>query len=182
MGRVFPCSIGRGGIVPARDKREGDGATPDGVHRFVGMLYRPDRLSAAELPDWALPFGPSDLWSDDSRDPDYNLMVRAPHDFSHENLRRADPMYDLILITDWNWPQSVPGRGSAIFVHSWRRPHARTAGCVASARTFGLQVSTIDNVDFVPVRITQVRAVVANAIARAMTRCAFVAATVRDAS
>ena len=31
MGRVFPCSVGRGGIVPARDKREGDGATPAGV-------------------------------------------------------------------------------------------------------------------------------------------------------
>jgi L,D-peptidoglycan transpeptidase YkuD (ErfK/YbiS/YcfS/YnhG family) len=44
-------------------------------------------------------------------------------------------MYDLILITDWNWPQSVPGRGSAIFVHAWRRPHARTEGCVAFART-----------------------------------------------
>ena len=24
MGRTFPCSLGRGGIVPARAKREGD--------------------------------------------------------------------------------------------------------------------------------------------------------------
>jgi L,D-peptidoglycan transpeptidase YkuD (ErfK/YbiS/YcfS/YnhG family) len=134
MGRTFPCSIGRGGIVPARAKREGDGATPAGMHRFVGMLYRPDRLSRAELPNWALPFGPSDLWSDDSRDPDYNLMVRAPHPWSHERLSRPDPMYDLILLTDWNWPHADPGHGSAIFVHTWRRPRRATAGCVAFAR------------------------------------------------
>ena len=131
FGRRFACTVGRGGTVRADAKREGDGATPEGTHRIVGMLFRPDRIAAAALPDWALPYGPPDLWSDDPRDADYNLMVRAPHGFGHERLRRADPQYDLILITDWNWPQSVPGRGSAIFVHAWRRPLARTAGCVA---------------------------------------------------
>lgn len=84
--------------------------------------------------DWALPIGPVDLWSDDPKDQDYNMMVRAPHGFSHERLRRADPMYDLVLLTDWNWPYAVPGRGSAIFIHSWRRPLAPTAGCVGFAR------------------------------------------------
>ncbi len=130
-GRRFACTIGRGGVVAAEHKREGDGGTPTGTHRIVGMLYRPDRM--ARPTDWALPIGPSDLWSDDVRDPDYNLMVRAPHGFSHEHLRRADPQYDLVLITDWNWPYSVPGRGSAIFIHRWRRPCAPTAGCVALA-------------------------------------------------
>ena len=129
LGRRLACTIGRGGI--ATRKREGDGATPAGVHRIVGMLYRPDRM--ARPTDWAVPIGPQDLWSDAVRDPDYNLMVRAPHGFSHETLRRADPMYDLILITDWNWPYAVPGRGSAIFLHRWRRPGAPTAGCIALA-------------------------------------------------
>lgn len=132
MGRRFACTLGRGGVIAPAAKREGDGATPAGTHRIVGMLYRPDRL--ARPADWALPIGPSDLWSDDPRDEDYNLMVRAPHGFSHERLRRADPMYDLILITDWNWPHADPGRGSAIFVHQWRRPGAPTAGCVALSR------------------------------------------------
>ena len=131
QGRRFACTIGRGGVVAAERKREGDGGTPTGTHRIVGMLYRPDRM--ARPTEWALPIGPSDLWSDDVRDPDYNLMVRAPHGFSHEHLRRADPQYDLVLITDWNWPYSVPGRGSAIFIHRWRRPCAPTAGCVALA-------------------------------------------------
>lgn len=132
QGRHLPCVIGRGGIVPRGAKREGDGATPAGIHRIVGLLYRPDRLPRPT--GWALPIRPLDLWSDDPRDPAYNHPVRAPHGFSHECLRRADPMYDLILTTDWNWPDARPGCGSAIFLHQWRRPGARTAGCVAFAR------------------------------------------------
>ena len=130
MGRRFSCTIGRGGV--RGDKREGDGATPVGTHRFIGMLYRPDRMTRPA--DWALPIGPLDGWSDDPKDDDYNIMIRLPHAFSHEKLRRPDPIYDLILLTDWNWPDARAGRGSAIFVHQWRRPHARTAGCIAFAR------------------------------------------------
>jgi len=129
MGRRFPCAIGRGGITA--DKREGDGATPAGTHRIVGLLWRPDRL--ARPADWAVPIRPGDLWSDDPRDEDYNLMVRAPHRWSHEALRRADPLYDLVLVTDWNWPRAERGRGSAIFVHAWRNARHPTEGCVAFA-------------------------------------------------
>jgi L,D-peptidoglycan transpeptidase YkuD (ErfK/YbiS/YcfS/YnhG family) len=126
-GRILPCTIGRGGVTG--DKREGDGVTPRGVHRIVGMLYRPDRM--ARPADWAVPIRPGDLWSDDPADEDYNLMVRAPHAYSHEALRRPDPLYDLVLLTDWNWPRAERGRGSAIFIHAWRRPGYPTAGCVA---------------------------------------------------
>ena len=126
LGRVFPCSIGRGGITT--DKREGDGATPAGVHRLVGMLYRPDRM--ARPADWALPIRPGDCWSDDPTDEDYNQMVRAPYAPRHERLWRADPLYDLVILTDWNWPYAVPGRGSAIFIHRWRRPGYPTEGCI----------------------------------------------------
>lgn len=129
MGRRFACTIGRGGVTGK--KREGDGCTPRGVHGLIGMLYRPDRIARPAA--WAVPIGPSDLWSDDPRDADYNLMVRAPHPHSHERLRRPDPLYDLVILTDWNWPRAERGRGSAIFVHAWRRPGAPTAGCVALA-------------------------------------------------
>lgn len=126
-GRFWPCTIGKGGI--RRDKREGDGATPVGTHRIVGMLYRPDRM--ARPASWAEPIRKDDLWSDDSGCADYNHLVRAPYAGSHENLRRADRLYDLILLTDWNWPKAQPGRGSAIFLHRWRRPGFATEGCVA---------------------------------------------------
>jgi len=108
MGRVFPCSIGRGGLTET--KHEGDGATPKGTHGLVGMLYRPDRMPKPA--DWAVPIGPPDLWSDDPKDEDYNLMVRAPHAFSHERLRRADPLYDLVILTNWNWP--LPKKAPAL--------------------------------------------------------------------
>ncbi|PYG30550.1 L,D-transpeptidase family protein [Pelagimonas varians] len=125
-GRMWPCTIGRGGV--RADKREGDGATPVGSHRIVGLLYRPDRM--ARPAPWALPIRPGDLWSDDAKDAGYNQLVRVPYAPSHENLRRADPLYDLILLTDWNWPNAEPGRGSAIFLHRWRRPGFPTEGCV----------------------------------------------------
>ena len=136
-GQVWPCTIGRGG-VSAR-KREGDGATPTGVHRIVGMLYRPDRMARPR--DWALPIRPGDLWSDDPGHEDYNLMVRAPYGHSHERLRRADPLYDLVILTDWNWPYAVKGHGSAIFLHQQRRPGYPTEGCVAFRRDHLLAIA-----------------------------------------
>ena len=128
--RTIPCSIGLGGLT--QHKREGDGSTPVGTHRIVGMLYRPDRM--ARPADWAVPIKPFDLWSDDVCDIDYNMMVRAPHHYSHEILRRSDPMYDLVILTNWNWPYPKKGAGSAIFVHEWLRPNAPTAGCIGLSR------------------------------------------------
>lgn len=129
-GRIYPCSIGKGGISTA--KREGDGATPAGIHRIAMTLYRPDRITRPA--PWARPIRTGDLWSDDMRDPAYNQWVRAPYTASHEALRRADPLYDLVLVTDWNWPEAVPGRGSCIFIHQWRRPGYPTEGCIALRR------------------------------------------------
>ena len=119
----------RGGITA--QKREGDGATPSGTHRLVGLLWRPDRLKRPT--DWAIAIRPGELWSDDPGDEDYNLMVRRPYAHSHERLRRADPLYDQVMITDWNWPIATRGAGSAIFVHNWRKPRHPTEGCVAFA-------------------------------------------------
>jgi len=130
QGRAIACSVGRAGVVKGEAKREGDGATPGGIHRMTGCLYRADRM-ARPVP-WAAPIGPGDLWSDDPSDSAYNRPVRAPHGFSHERLWRADRLYDLVLTTDWN-AAGVPGRGSAIFLHRWRRPGFPTAGCVAMA-------------------------------------------------
>ena len=129
-GRVYPCSSGRGGV--RADKREGDAATPAGLHHVAALYYRPDRL-AAPAP-WAIPILPGDLWCDDPDHPAYNHHVRVPFTASHEALRRPDPLYDLVLATDWNWPDARQGRGSAIFIHQWRRPGYPTAGCIALAR------------------------------------------------
>lgn len=130
MGRRFPCAIGKGGV--RLSKREGDGATPAGVHHIVGMLYRPDRLAAPQV--WAEPILPQDRWSDDSAASDYNQLVRAPYGHGCEILRRADPLYDVVFITDYNYPNAEAGKGSAIFLHQWRRPRFPTEGCIAFRR------------------------------------------------
>lgn len=129
-GRQMPVSIGRSGLTD--DKREGDGATPRGTLEIVGMLFRPDRV--ARPADWAQPIGPRDLWSDDVGDAAYNQAVRAPYSGSHEALKRPDPLYDLILLTNWNWPEATKGAGSAIFLHTWRKPRHPTEGCLALSR------------------------------------------------
>ena len=129
QGNYVPCTFGRGGV--RLTKPEGDGATPVGTHGIVGLLYRPDRM--APPTDWAVPIRPGDLWCDDPAHEDYNLMVRAPFSASHERLRRADPLYDLVILTDWNWPRAEYRAGSAIFIHRWRRPHYPTEGCIALA-------------------------------------------------
>lgn len=140
MGRFLPCAVGRGGIGAKR--AEGDGITPVGIHRIERILVRKDRETGVGYP-WfsrslsvvtSRAIGPADGWSDDPADPDYNRHVRRPHRFSHEALRRADPMYDLVVVLDWNRRPPVAGLGSAIFLHVWRKPRHPTAGCVAFAR------------------------------------------------
>lgn len=132
LGRTFPVSHGRSGI--SAHKREGDGATPAGTHRIIGTLYRPDRIAALDVPPWAAPIGLQDRWCDAPDHPAYNHMVHEPFGKTDERLRRADPLYDIILLTDWNWPNAIPYRGSAIFLHGWRRPCYPTAGCLAFRR------------------------------------------------
>ncbi|MEM8729418.1 MAG: L,D-transpeptidase family protein [Pseudomonadota bacterium] len=137
-GRLFPCSIGWGGVT--RTKREGDGATPTGAHRLIAMTYRADRMVCpTRSKTSALPARPTrldDIWSDDIADARYNSGLRSStYPYSHERLWRSDPLYDLVIMTDWNWPDAVPGHGSAIFLHQWRSPGYPTAGCVAFSRS-----------------------------------------------
>jgi L,D-peptidoglycan transpeptidase YkuD (ErfK/YbiS/YcfS/YnhG family) len=132
MGRRFPCSIGRGGIV--RDKREADLGTPEGTWRLLWLYWRADRLAcpATVLPAMAL--GPRQGWSETPEDPVYNRPIRHPHPFPADRMARGDGVYDICAVTDQNRDPVVPGGGSAIFVHLWRRPRWPTAGCVAFRR------------------------------------------------
>lgn len=131
-GRMFPCAVGRGGI--GRKRREGDGVTPVGRHKIEAVLWRADRPRVRRPAMPAAAIGPRDGWSDDPADPAYNQPVRRPHRHGHEALRRADRQYDLVAVLDWNRHPVRAGRGSAIFLHVWRRPRHPTAGCIAFRR------------------------------------------------
>ena len=131
--RSWRCAIGKGGTRPARDKSEGDGATPTGVFPLRRVLYRPDRLAAPEtgLPVKAIT--PDDGWCDAPADPNYNRPVKLPYAASHERLWRDDGIYDVIVVLGHNDDPPVPGMGSAIFLHVARPDYGPTEGCVALA-------------------------------------------------
>ncbi|HEY1124225.1 MAG TPA: L,D-transpeptidase family protein [Sphingobium sp.] len=135
-GLFCPCVIGKGGTLPAADKREGDGATPLGDWPVRGVLLRPGRV---DVPDGlAIPWRwirDADGWCDDPADPAYNRPVQLPRATSHERLAREDEAYDVIVVLGHNDAPPVPGMGSAIFFHQWvigpnDAPKA-TEGCVA---------------------------------------------------
>ena len=125
------CALGRTGI--GQRKREGDGATPAGSFRLVAVLYRADRV---RRPRTALPvtaIDPDSGWSDDPADRAYNQPVRLPYAASHERLWRADRLYDVVVVLDYNLSPAIPDAGSAIFLHIARENFAPTDGCVAIA-------------------------------------------------
>ena len=131
-GRRFPCAHGRGGIAWA--KREGDLITPAGQWRLLWLYYRADRGTQPRTSLPARPLGPQQGWAETPEDPDYNRPIRHPHPWSADRMARGDPLYDLCAVTDHNHDPVIPGAGSAIFVHLWRRPRWPTAGCIAFHR------------------------------------------------
>ena len=61
-------------------------------------------------------------------------MVTYSNTYRRKKLRVPTPTYDLILLTDWNWPQAIKGRGSAFFIHQWSAKKAPTNGSIAMSR------------------------------------------------
>src|SRR5579859_1914058 len=132
-GRDRRCALGRAGVRPAADKREGDGATPAGLWPLRNVLWRADRLSApwSRLPARAIE--PDDGWCDAPLDPAYNRPVRLPYPASAERIWREDGVYDLVVVLGYNDAPVVRGAGSAIFMHVARADYAATEGCIALA-------------------------------------------------
>ena len=128
--RIIPVSFGKGGV--SKRPKEHEPTTPTGEHTIIGMLYRPDRLKKPR--NWAIPILIDSWWSNDERDPDYNFMVSYSNKYSRKKLRIPTPSYDLILLTDWNWPQAIKGRGSAFFIHQWSAKKMPTDRSVAMSR------------------------------------------------
>jgi L,D-peptidoglycan transpeptidase YkuD (ErfK/YbiS/YcfS/YnhG family) len=131
-GGAAAAACGRGGV--RLDKREGDGATPEGRFPLLHSYYRADRIAAppTQLPISAL--RPNDGWVDDPADPRYNRLVSLPHSAHHEEMWRTDALYDLLVLIGYNTDPPLPGRGSAIFLHVAGPDLAPTEGCIAVAR------------------------------------------------
>jgi L,D-peptidoglycan transpeptidase YkuD (ErfK/YbiS/YcfS/YnhG family) len=131
-GGAVRAACGKGGV--RADKREGDGASPAGRFPLVSVFYRPDRVSP---PQTGLPIAALTAemgWVDDPADLNYNRLVALPYAASHEELWRADEIYDLIVVIGYNNAPVVAGAGSAIFLHVARPDYSPTSGCIAVAK------------------------------------------------
>lgn len=153
-GRSYPCALGRGGVLPANRKREGDDASPAGLYPLPGIYYRADRLDLPKMNSktalTAREIGPDLGWCDDPACDSYNSAVNLPHPGSAESLWRAagdgEGLYDLLVVTGHNKNPAVPGLGSAIFLHVARDDFTPTRGCVAIAREALLEILPALNV------------------------------------
>ncbi|MEM7169125.1 MAG: L,D-transpeptidase family protein [Pseudomonadota bacterium] len=133
--RQWRCAIGRGGIT--NSKREGDGATPVGNWPLRKILFRPDKISGPSSATTDLSWETihqDDGWCDDPSHACYNEAVKLPFVASHEELWRADDLYDIVGVLGYNDRPPIPGAGSAIFLHVASPDYGPTEGCVALAK------------------------------------------------
>ncbi|RLQ89605.1 L,D-transpeptidase family protein [Notoacmeibacter ruber] len=127
----FRCALGRSGIVSR--KREGDGGTPLGSHAILWGYRRADRRWRQSGPLPLRPITVDDAWCDAPGHPAYNRPVRLPFSASHEQMQRADRLYDCCIVLDYNFNTRIRQAGSAIFLHLAKPGYPPTQGCVALA-------------------------------------------------
>jgi L,D-peptidoglycan transpeptidase YkuD (ErfK/YbiS/YcfS/YnhG family) len=130
---AIPCVLGRSGLL--RRKREGDGATPIGAFLLSNGLWRAER---SPRPLWTRPLRPISRafgWCDDPTDANYNRPIRLPFRSSCETLQRADRLYDILIVLDYNIAPRRRSAGSGIFLHVATNDFAPTQGCVAVKAT-----------------------------------------------
>lgn len=125
----------------ARTKREGDGRAPAGVfHLGAAWGYAPDIRRSPNL--LYTQVTSRDLWCEDPKSPYYNRYRRIDHEPRTAEERAAqmvqgDHAHSLKLFIAHNaYPDIVPGAGSSIFFHIWRRGGAAaTAGCTTMSES-----------------------------------------------
>lgn len=132
VGDPVPAVLGVNGIT--LDKQEGDGKSPAGTFllgRAFGSEQAPSGLR--------MPYTRTtryDFWVDDPESADYNRWVTTfedPHRYWRSFEKLAIPAYRYAVVIDYNIQPTVPGRGSAIFLHVWSGPDGHTVGCTAIA-------------------------------------------------
>lgn len=128
-----PGFVGRNGLCPDEEHMEGCGQTPMGRYTFNRAF------GIADDPGCAIPYQKADddtYWSGDMRDGmKYNEMVDIKDypDLDKENSEHIvdyQYQYQYCLNISFN-EDGTPGRGSAIFLHSFGPENPYTGGCVA---------------------------------------------------
>ncbi|MGZ8830661.1 MAG: L,D-transpeptidase family protein [Thermoanaerobaculia bacterium] len=131
VGAEVPVVVGRKGVAPDGEKREGDGRSPGGAYSLgtaFGFAGSADfRVSYRQLRS-------TTECVDDSASHYYNQIVDRDEvpavDWSSSEKMRAVDQYRWGIVVNYNTPPA-PQRGSCIFLHIWSGPSSTTAGCTA---------------------------------------------------
>ena len=124
----FQCCIGKNGLT--KFKKEGDFKTPKGTFKIEHLYYRKDRIKKPLTKLKCIEIKKDMGWCNDVKNKKYNKLIKINDNCSHEKLIRRDKKYDLLIPIKYNFDNSIPGKGSCIFLHLTKN-YKPTAGCIA---------------------------------------------------
>ena len=124
----FKCCIGKNGLK--KQKIEGDNSTPKGIFTIGTFYYRKDRVIKHFTNLKTKIIKPNIGWCNDSKNKSYNREIKIQKKVRYEKLFRQDYKYDYLIVINYNIKRTLPGKGSAIFIHLTKNYHP-TAGCIA---------------------------------------------------
>jgi L,D-peptidoglycan transpeptidase YkuD (ErfK/YbiS/YcfS/YnhG family) len=123
----WTANVGRNGVAPTGEKREGDGRTPSGTYGF-DFMFGVNPNPGVKFPFRAIT-GTNIVWDDDPSSPNYNRWIDTNTESAGPS---PEPMYVSAYgsgaVIAYNTART-PGLGSAIFLHV--SSGGSTAGCVA---------------------------------------------------
>lgn len=135
----WPARVGYSGMTPADERVQGDGTTPAGTFG-VTMAFGLKADPGTDLRYWRVR-SRDQWWVGDRRSRWYNeprwgrdggFARTTSGRYASERLIAFPTQYAYAAVVDFNRPDPVPGRGSAIFLHVSGR--GATAGCVSVSR------------------------------------------------
>ena len=134
----FRCALGKAGIK--EKKFEGDNITPRGTYRIIKVFYRSDRIKNLTTRITKIKIKKNMGWCDDFKSKDYNKLIKIPFKYSYEKLFRADHIYDVVILINYNYKPIIRNKGSAIFLHLAKKNYQKTAGCIALKKKHLLKI------------------------------------------
>lgn len=126
FAQPFHGVIGKEGIAPMGAKKEGDLKTPAGLYP-IGTVFGSQPLAMKMDFKYSTSI---DKFIDDVHSKYYNTWVSGPTDAkSYEKMLIAP--YKIGAVINYNMNPTIPGAGSAIFMHLWESKDTPTVGCIA---------------------------------------------------
>ncbi len=125
---VFKCCVGKNGF--SKNKVEGDKKTPIGKFSISNLYYRYDKKIKPITKLSSIIIKKDMGWCTDPRSKKkYNKLIKTNSKLNHEKLFRKDYKYNYLIPIKYNWSNTIPGKGSAIFIHLTKN-YKPTAGCI----------------------------------------------------